>query len=223
MTNEHKLKIALVVCGVYAFRHRSTGLCYVGSSKDIHARRKSHLLLARRGSNRYFHKRLRELGEESFDFEILEVCAEGVRLEREKYFIALIRSTYPNGFNLYKDPTNGWDYHFSDAVRKKIGDANRGRVCSAEFRLKMSRINKGKTLSAEHREKIRDSGKKNSFWRGKNNPFTPEWKASLSRSAAGRKLSEETKQKLRVFQLARQAALREQRAQALAKVKGVEM
>lgn len=72
--------------------------------------------------------------------------------------------------------------------RRKIGDANRGRVCKDETRDKMSAVRKGRPHSKEHAENIGKALK--------GRVITPEWREKLRQARLGKKASPETREKM---------------------------
>ena len=82
----------------------------------------------------------------------------------------------------------------SPEARKKMSDANKGKVVSQETRKKLSKARKGKkphpnTSSPEARQKISNALK--------GRVFTPEWRKKLSEANKGKVVLEETKEKQR--------------------------
>lgn len=71
----------------------------------------------------------------------------------------------------------------SDEAKKKIGDANRGKVVSEEARHKISEANKGKTLSEETKRKLSDAHK--------GRVVSEETRRRMSEAHKGKKLTEE--------------------------------
>jgi hypothetical protein len=87
-------------------------------------------LCARKGDTRPLYCAMRELGSESFAFEILEECeTDFLTVERKKFWISHFDS-FNRGFNL--TPSGG--YHvgnkgrkFSEDHRRKLSEAARRR------------------------------------------------------------------------------------------------
>jgi len=73
--------------------------------------------------------------------------------------------------------------------RRKIGDANRGRVATNSTKEKMSKVRKGRPHSKEHSENIGKSLK--------GRVITPEWREKLRIAALNRKLDPETKERMK--------------------------
>lgn len=173
----------LTVCGIYCAIHRESLRCYVGSSFNLRSRRHSHLSNARRGSLNAFHSALRELGFDSFDFEILEICDKSLLVERESFWIKFFNSASEKGFNTCKLPTGNFPNKMSEVTKRKISLANKGKIVSEETKKRMSdaqklsqRLNprsgrvaseltrmrigaahKGAIFSEEHRRKLSES------------------------------------------------------------------
>lgn len=160
------------VSGIYCAIHKSTSLCYVGSSINIRKRLKEHFYKAfRRGSVNRFHVMLRQFGIDAFDFSVVEECDESALLEREKFYISFFDSASLDGFNSRPNPTANYDYVASEVTRARISRSKKGRKPtpqqiqnqivgqtglrkSIETRNKISMANKGKVFSREHRSRI---------------------------------------------------------------------
>jgi|HubBroStandDraft_1064217.scaffolds.fasta_scaffold460089_1 excisionase family DNA binding protein len=75
--------------GVYAIFCKATGLAYIGSSVNVHARTFQHISALRR--HRHEAKKLlhawKTYGENNFDIVILELCPKEVLFEREQFYI----------------------------------------------------------------------------------------------------------------------------------------
>lgn len=161
-------------CGVYCFIHRETGKCYVGSSKDIRGRKKSHLASSKKGGTSCFHNALRRFGPDAFDFEILEFCEEDVRFEREYLWIVFLNSASANGFNTFKKPCEIFTHSVPEATRlrmsaRMIGNKyGCGKVVTLEERARISARNKGNknclgrvvTKEANEKRRLAMQGKK---------------------------------------------------------------
>jgi hypothetical protein len=80
----------------------------------------------------------------------------------------------------------------TDETKAKIGNSNKGKICSEETRNKIKNANTGKPISDETKEKIK---LKRAMQVSK--PHSEETKQKMSLAQKGRKLTEEHKQKLR--------------------------
>lgn len=79
--------------------HRTDNKSYVGSSKDLRIRFKDYYnesFLRRRIliSNSHIYKALLLCGYEAFDLDILEYCDKQCIIEREQYYIDLLKPEY---------------------------------------------------------------------------------------------------------------------------------
>ena len=88
-----------------------------------------------------------------------EVVYEGLTAEEanlyEEWLIYLGWSDNPEyGYNIRKGGSNSG---LSEETKKKIGDANRGKVHSEEQNKRHSEIMRGRTLSEETKQKLRDA------------------------------------------------------------------
>lgn len=207
-----------IISGVYCWLHRPSGRCYVGSSKDILRRKIEHGRDSLKKWPLGFCRHLAKLGIDSFDFEILESCEPEVRLVREKFWIIFLESVY-KGFNVKKNPTDGWNYVMSEESSRKLSAARRNRVTTEETRAKLRVAHGGKNhhffgkkQSEETRKKISIAhiGKKMSpetrmkiSLIGKGRVFTTEHKAKIGESNRRRKYSQATIEKMRRSALAR--------------------
>lgn len=83
--------------GVYKITNLLNQDSYIGSSKNIEERWKKHLYLYNREGRHYsyhLYRAMRKYGVENFKFEVLELCSEQDRTERERYYFFLINPKY---------------------------------------------------------------------------------------------------------------------------------
>lgn len=91
--------------GIYKFTNKLDGESYIGQSVDIKRRYNQHKNRYDNNNhktpmeNTYFHSMLRYYGFHNFDFEILEECDKEILDKKEKYYISLFNTQYPNGYN----------------------------------------------------------------------------------------------------------------------------
>lgn len=117
---------------------------------------------------------IRKYGPSHFKINVLEEltdCTQSKLDEREVFWVQELKTFSPNGYNLKAGQSHGvW----SEEIKKKIGDGNRGKKRNKETieRLRMSHkghkvkdstkhklsiINTGKVLSEDHKQKIAES------------------------------------------------------------------
>jgi group I intron endonuclease len=179
------------ICGVYKITHIASGKSYIGISKDIHRRWVQHSSFVKTESRRNaIYSAIKKYGECQFTWQIIEECSQDILEERECHWISVF-DTFRNGYNL----TAGGEYNkvFSEATRKKMSDAHKGKKQSKELIEKrtvkgVNHFTYGKPRPEETRRKISESLK------GKKHSEQTKLKMSLSNS--GRKLTEDAKKKI---------------------------
>lgn len=103
--------------GIYQFKNKLNNKIYIGQSKDIEHRYKSHLYHAKNGATTLLHAAIRKYGIENFTFMVLEECKIEELNEREIFYIKEFNSLMPNGYNMQ---TGGQDrkaqpyFHFTE-------------------------------------------------------------------------------------------------------------
>lgn len=203
------------VAGVYAIRNSANGKTYVGSSKNIAERLRSHLRSLKRGANpaRHLQRAWNAHGEQSFSVECLEVVSDVETLiaTEQRWIDLLNASDFNHGYNArpIADRNSGWKMPKSG--RERISAALTGRPVSAETREKLSRSNTGKTHSVETREKLSE------IKRGKPlGPMRQETKDKLSLARSGKSLSEEHRARLSISHLGIRLSAETREKQSLA-------
>jgi hypothetical protein len=120
------------------------------------------------------------------EWSILAYCCDDESLDyKEIELIALYRSI---GFNLTNSTEGGEGGIPTEATRKKMSKAHKGKKHSLETRKKMSKAHRGKKLSEAHAATLRaaNTGKKHSL----------ETRKKMSKVHKGRKHSEESIEKM---------------------------
>lgn len=189
------------VSGIYSAIHRDSGKCYVGSSVNIGDRMRRHIRESVGRCETAFHRALKNLGRENFDFEVLERCDPSLLLDREQFYISFLDSAR-NGFNTIETPKKTrFGTGVSQATRIRLSEAGRSsqktlahcramaekskgvkrRAVSEETKAKLRLANIGKKASEETRLKMSAKGK------GRKIIFTPEIRAKMSAAARARK------------------------------------
>lgn len=102
--------------GIYKYQNKKTGRIYVGRSINITKRKWEHLHQPSPYS--YFDQELSKIGEEEFDFEVVEECSSEELREKEKYWIkyynCCVLENRTGGYNLthggeeYRSDENPW-------------------------------------------------------------------------------------------------------------------
>jgi group I intron endonuclease len=166
--------------GIYRFLNVVSGYSYVGSSLDIAARRNQHLYLLAKGKSHSpkLQRAYTCYGPQFFKFEVLQECEPSALEAFEANWIAALNSV-DFGYNCSADTTCATrGFKHSEETRKRMSSAQ--KQCQTPYRKQVSSATitaynlslKGKAKSEGHRRKI-------------------------SSAHTGKKLSEETKQKMR--------------------------
>jgi DNA-binding XRE family transcriptional regulator len=148
----------LPVPGVYAIKNTRTGMCYVGSSRDVAARWDAHrnALLANRHSNKSLQAAWRMSDAKFFECVLLElVMPNGARLvSAERRWVDWLRNA---GVDLYsdilparEDQTRPFDPMLPGLLRRRMRAALTQEQLAKQAgveRLTVSRIERGKSAS----------------------------------------------------------------------------
>lgn len=151
--------------GIYKYQNKQNNKIYVGRSVNITKRKWEHLHSPSPYS--YFDSVLHEIGEEGFNFEVVEECTTEQLKEKERYWIkyynCCVLDNRDGGYNLthggeeYRSEENPWSKLTITQV-KEIIDKLANTTISMEELSKMykvhrntiSDINRGKTWSWLH-------------------------------------------------------------------------
>jgi len=123
---------------VYKAHNRNNGKSYIGiTSRNESARWKEHLSRARCGErNNRLYAAIRKHGVNAFSLEVIaKVQTEDEVREAEWFYIGK-HDSYRNGYNCNLGGAGFLE--FPEAIRLKIGTAQKGKIISESTRLKMS-------------------------------------------------------------------------------------
>lgn len=210
-TEKYKDYSNIVYMAINKFNYK----CYIGvTTNTIDVRKGEHLTNAlTRNIKRPFYNSIKSRGKDAYDWFILEHKESLDDLfELEKQYIKKYNSYFFSedscGYNLTFGGEGSCGLRMSKESRLKISNASIGREVTKETRAKISKSSKGKKLSEETKNKISIAHKGRYIGR----KLTEDWKKNISINSrsgdpdvkekirlavTGRKLSEETKQKLR--------------------------
>lgn len=186
-------------CGIYAIIDIH-GERYVGSSIKIEERLKGHFkgLETKTHQNRMLQRAYNKYGKDYFRTEILEICSQEIRFEREQHYMDI-----SGKYNLAKIAEGG-GIKKTKAQKKAIGERMKGNKHllghkhSEETKKKISEKSKGRKPSLKTREKASERMKRinveNPQMKGRN--FSEHHRKAISEAMKGRKLSEERKLKI---------------------------
>lgn len=166
---------------IYAIENKINGKMYIGLSKNIRRRFKTHKNKLERGChfNQHLQNAYNKYGKESFKFKVIEKRISVEKLgQKEKYYIDKF-DTVKSGYNMKTGGYEGWK--FSEEVKKKISKSREGMKLSQQHKESIGAFFRGCTLKKEHRNKISKALKGRSF--------TKEHKNNISAAMSGRESS----------------------------------
>ena len=115
---------------IYKIVNDINGKVYIGKTKDVSARWKRHLQLAKAHKNKKLYDAMNCHGIQNFHIEIIESCSENEVDERERYYISKYNSTDK-------------DFGYNTASGGEGGDTFSNNPNKEELRKKFSRAHKG--------------------------------------------------------------------------------
>jgi group I intron endonuclease len=183
---------------IYLIRNRVNGKAYIGQhvGTRLDYRWREHLWHAKNGSTHPFHRAIRKYGSEAFELSALSTFAESKQdLDRQEiFYTAKYRTNEPHfGYNLTRGGWGNSGFKHRQETKDKIGNSNRG----------VSR-GLGHPVTKETRKKISLSwdrpGRKSSML-GRHHSEKSKRKSS---EAPGHR-TPETRRKLKIVALAREA------------------
>ncbi len=138
--------------GVYIWVNKITGKSYVGSSVNLGKRfinyyNYNHLSDPK--CNMLIYKALLKYGYSNFKLEILEYCDRANVLDREDYYLKLVKPEY----NILEKAGSSFGYKHTEETKDKMKARAIGRIFSAETRAKLraSAISRTDETKAKHR------------------------------------------------------------------------
>jgi len=124
--------------GVYRFTNLINGKSYIGSSSSINRRLREYFNFNQISKgNRTINKALLKYGYSGFKLEILEYCEPSNCIEREQYYLDLLKPKY----NILKTAGSSLGYPHSEEAKKKISEAKKNMT--EETKKRMSEAKKG--------------------------------------------------------------------------------
>ena len=170
---------------VYRWINKVNGKEYVGSSVNLRRRLSTYFSHKYLSSNKFIiSKALLKYGYAGFRLEIIEYCLPQNVIQREQYYIDLLKPEY----NILKVAGSMLGFKHSESTRERLSNLYTGRKISEQVREKMSESQKGRvhTLEAKAKMRISKIGLK----------LSEEHKTNLRAAALGKKHDESTKLKI---------------------------
>lgn len=178
-------------CGIYSIRNKSTNKIYIGCSKNIKDRWKTHCKKLRNRIS-LINRAIQKYGKDNFEFTILLECPSMCFNYWEQYYIKIYNTMTPNGYNL----TSGGEYKktYSNETRKKISNSSKGRTITELCKSRASKVNSGNSYAKGHLHTEEWKNNMSTILRGVKH--TTEHVENNRKSQLGKKLSESTKAKI---------------------------
>lgn len=173
--------------GIYKITNIQNNKVYIGQSTDVEDRIAHHRSSLRHNKheNSHLQRSWNKYGEDSFMFEILDICEEQALDDKERYYIEMYQATDQNhGYN--KEDGGSLNKHMSEEQKAKMRKAKEGMYigennpmygvhlkCQEEKKKKLSEMFKGKkrpecarVISEEEKRvlSVRFSGSGNPFY-----------------------------------------------------------
>jgi len=181
--------------GIYKITNTITGMMYIGSTTvSFRKRWQQHLLSLNKGIhyNLYLQNSWTLHGEESFFFEILEICKPINCLVREDFYIQ--QYSFSQLYNNRPLASNNFGFRCSDETKKKMSEAQLGKRHTDEAKKRMSIAKTGRIMPDEQKANLSAKNK------GRKKP--DGFGANISRLKTGNKYclgkecSQETRNKI---------------------------
>lgn len=137
--------------GVYIIKNTVNNKIYIGSSShNINNRITVHkrFLKQNKHENTYLQACYNKYGENTFTFEILELCNKESCIEREQYYLDLYQSYKRDvGYNINEKANSNLGFKFSEESKLKMSLAKKGKKLTNEHILKskLARIGQKRT------------------------------------------------------------------------------
>lgn len=158
--------------GVYQIRNLQNGKLYIGSTTRLFSARKSeHWRDLRQGRHctQHLQRAWKKYGEQSFVFEVIEICAPELCETREQYYLDALQPQY-NGSKFAANPRG---YKWSDESKAKVSGENNhayGKPKSDDVKTKISAAKIGIGRSEDSKKLQAITRKKLGLSKGTRNP-----------------------------------------------------
>jgi len=194
---------------IYLMKNEINDKVYVGQARNLRKRELAH----RRGKCgcTALQNSINKHGQFNFSFSVIDRCFSQKEMdEKEKYWIKILSSRTPLGYNIKEGGEGGGPC--AEETKIKIGMAHKGRKRTPEQIEYMRQVNLGRKTSEETKEKLRriNLGKKMSpaaiekmrqFWLGRKH--AEKSKQKMSESSKGHQVSTKIRDKIRQSMLGR--------------------
>lgn len=198
--------------GIYKITNLVNNKVYIGQAIDIDKRWYEHIndLKNNKHINKHLQRAWNKYREENFKFEVIEDCVEDKLTEREQYWIDYYEGiNSKNNYNFRNAGNRGKfseisiqkrtktrrGFKHSIETKQKMSKSHIGIKHTEETRKKLSNYHKGKKLSVDTINKLKEIANNNKCYLiGRK--LTDETKEKIRQAHLGKHLSEEHKYKI---------------------------
>jgi len=157
---------------IYLITNLINGKKYVGQTKNLERRKKSHFVDGPRDRDHLFARAVRKHGRENFEISIIEECEDNIADEREVFWIKELKTTNVDfGYNLesggnscktlgeetkkkLSESRKKWWASLTEEEKKEFYNRIPRRKMTEEAKKKLLESIKGVPKSEEHKKKI---------------------------------------------------------------------
>jgi group I intron endonuclease len=139
--------------GIYCIQLKKDGCMYIGSSKNIRIRARSHIYQLKKNTHHsaFLQSSYNKHGYEQFIFKIIEQCKVNSIIRREQHFLNL-EKTKPKTFNICFVAGNCSGVKQSDETKNKRADKLRGSKRTPEQCQRISTARKSTGITPKHQK-----------------------------------------------------------------------
>ena len=148
------------IVGIYKITNIVNNKIYIGSSNDVFKRKREHISALKNNThcNIHLQRAYNYYGEDSFIFEVIELCEEGNLLEVEQKYLD---KYFDDGINCYNENP------IANKPPSRKGcepwNKNKQNVYSKETLIKLRNSKIGIPCSEEIKQKLRETAKNKTF------------------------------------------------------------
>ena len=136
--------------GIYCFENNINGKKYIGKSINLRKRIRDHInqLVLGKDECSYLQNAWIKQGEDNFSIYILEECDFEILSDREIFYIEILKSKRPEGYNLTDGGDGSFGFKHSDETKEHLSKIRKGKYSGENSPLY------GKHLSEDTKNKL---------------------------------------------------------------------
>jgi group I intron endonuclease len=173
---------------IYLLTCRTSGKSYVGQTIDpLDIRWGEHCGCALKGQT-LLYRAIRKYGLDAFDRRVLEECDEAALDERERHWIAELKTLKPGGYNMTEGGQGTRGHQHTEETKQHLSQVLRGRQFTKEHRQNLSRAHTGRRHTPETKQKCSLAAK--------SAVYTDERRRKVAEANRRRVISDETRKRM---------------------------